>query len=359
MNMLKLLTALCLIGSTCAIALAANETMELGPAMVSMDLQGMGPYQVAKDSPVSLNHNFGGYVFSYEVFSATIEFNNSTNQVLIGVHQMGASEPLTSSVPQLNTLTGLEHCVEASGMLPRSNEISKEQYAIDGQEGLLMTINRAQNGPVYIAAYSPDLKGGSGRTVVIIGSDFPWNSTKNIFESVKTQIGAGNITGNMSMTGMGQGNMTGQAGMATQSGITIQGNLIVQGNLVINMVVPGNAGMSQSGMTGMSSSNQGMMGMGDMMAMMQSCMAMMQSMMGPDKWSQGNTSSQSNMMAMSSMGMSNMGQNTMTGMSSMGENVSPVKATSAERNMTMEKLNMLSAEAKASSAQEGHGHHPA
>lgn len=304
---LKLIAALCLISMTLATALAANETVELGPAKISMDLQGLGSYKVVKDSPSTLTHSFGGYTFSYGIFPASIRFNNTTNQILLDVHQMSNPQPLNAPVPQLNAMTGMEHCIQLSGMLPPSKDTKKEPYTIDGQEGLLLTISRDQNVPVYIAAYSPDLKDGSGKTAVIVGSDFPWNTTKGIFESVKTQLGQGNVTsqgnitgqGNMSMGSMGMSNM-GQGGMASQGGIIVQGNLIVQGDLVINMA--GQGSMSEGGMMGMSSAGQSsMMGMGDMMTMMQSCMAMMQSMMGSNRWGQGNTAGQGNMTDMGNM----------------------------------------------------------
>lgn len=327
MKMQKLLAMLCLIGLTLPIALTAAESVSLGPANVSMDLQGIGTYNIVRESPTSLNHNFGGYIFPYEIFSASIKSNNTTNQVLVDVHQMGGPQSLSAPVQQLNTQTGLEHCIEESGIMPAGNGIKKEQYSIDGQEGLLVTINRTQKMPIYIAAYSPDLRGGSGKTVVIIGSDFPWNTTKSLFESVKTKLYQSNATNQSNMTGPGIMSMSNMSG---QGGIIVQGNLIVQGDLVINMVPQGSE-MGQGGMMA-----GGMMGNSDMMAMMQSCMAMMRSMMGPSRWDQGNTAASA---------VNTAAQGNMASMSNL----------SAE-NTTLEQANMSAVNASGEPAKDIHGH---
>jgi hypothetical protein len=46
MKKLKLIAALCLMISISAIALAAGETVDLGPASISMDLESVGSYAV-------------------------------------------------------------------------------------------------------------------------------------------------------------------------------------------------------------------------------------------------------------------------------------------------------------------------
>lgn len=149
MKIRKLLAVLYLIGLTLPIAFTAAESVDLGPANISMDLRGIGSYNVEKETPLSLNHNFGCYIFSYEIFSSKIKFNNTTNQVLVDVHQMGDPQSLDVPIPQLNTQTGLEHCIEESGIMPAGSGIKKEKYLIDGQKGLLVTINRTQNMPIY------------------------------------------------------------------------------------------------------------------------------------------------------------------------------------------------------------------
>ena len=52
----------------------------------------------------------------------------------------------------------------------------------------MLTVDTGKDNPFYIAAYSPDEKDGSGSIVCIIGSDFPWETTKGILDSVKTQL---------------------------------------------------------------------------------------------------------------------------------------------------------------------------
>jgi hypothetical protein len=67
-------------------------------------------------------------------------------------------------------------------------DMKTENYTIDGHQGLLATINKDPENPLYIVAYSPDLRDGSGRTVCIVGSDLPWETTKSIFDSVSTNV---------------------------------------------------------------------------------------------------------------------------------------------------------------------------
>jgi hypothetical protein len=73
-------------------------------------------------------------------------------------------------------------------MMPRRAEYEAKSFTIDGHEGTLLTVDTGKDEPFYIAAYSPDEKDGSGSIVCIIGSDFPWETTKGILDSVKTQL---------------------------------------------------------------------------------------------------------------------------------------------------------------------------
>lgn len=264
--MQKLLTALCLIGLTSSIALAADETVDLGTTKVSMDLLSIGPYNVEKDNPSSSNHNYGGYSFTYQLSSATITASNTSNRVMIGVYQMSTPEPLDVPIPLLNGKTGLEHAVEESGMMPSGNGVQKQQYYVDGHKGMAMIINRDQKGPIYLASYSPDMKDGSGKTIVIIGSDFPLNTTKSIFESFKTQLA--------------QDNMIGQGNMGQSS--------VDQSNTGMN-----NMGQTGTGQSSMGQSNMGQDGMSTGMSMMNMGMDMMRSMMGTG---QGSSMGQGSMM---------------------------------------------------------------
>lgn len=278
--MSKLLAAFCLIILTSSIALAAAETVDLGPTKISMDLQGMGPCNVEKENPSSSNHNYGSYTFTYKIFPATITASNTGNLVLIEVHQMSTPQSLDMPVPQLNMKTGLEHCVEISDMMPPGKEVMRQPYYIDGYKGMAMIINRDQKGPIYLASYSPDMKYGFGNTVIIIGSDFPLNTTKHIFESFKAQLVQNDTLG---QDRMGMGNM-GQSGLGL-----------------------GNTGQSNISQANMS---QGAMGQNNAMGqggMMQSCMAIMQSMMvSGNGLHQGNMTGQGDMLGMGSMGQGNM-----------------------------------------------------
>lgn len=228
---LKLFTIFCLIILTPAVSISAAETIDLSTFGISMDLQSIGPYNVQKGNPSSSNHNYGGYAFAYQFFPATVAASNTGNRVEVGVYQLSNPEPLDVPIPMLNMKTGLEHTVEESNLMPSGRDIQKQQYYIDGHKGIAMTVNRNQ-GPIYVAAYSPDLINGLGKTVVIIASDFPLDVTKSIFESVRTQSiqdivmeqNMGQSNAGMANTGQnsaGMGNMgQGNAGMGNMGGMS-------------------------------------------------------------------------------------------------------------------------------------------
>ena len=184
MKMMRLIAALCLISMTSAIAIATGETINLGPTSISLDLETLGSYYVEKGDPSSEEHKEPD--FQYEITPASIKVDGTSNKVQIEVHKMSMSEPLESSISRKDPASGLEHCIEKSNMVPVGEDIQTEPYTIDGQQGLVATINSDPENPFYIVAYSPDKKSGSGTTVCIIGSDFPWETTKSIFDSAKT-----------------------------------------------------------------------------------------------------------------------------------------------------------------------------
>jgi hypothetical protein len=63
-------------------------------------------------------------------------------------------------------------------------DLETEPYQIDGREGVLAQINEDGKDPMYIVAYSPDQKDGSGKVVCVVGSNFSWETTKAIFDSL-------------------------------------------------------------------------------------------------------------------------------------------------------------------------------
>jgi hypothetical protein len=181
--MMRLIAALCLISMTSAIAFASGETISLGPTSISLDLEILGSYYVEIGDPYSEEHKKPD--FQYEITPASIKVDGTSNKVQIEVHKMSMSEPLEISISQKDPASGLEHCIEKSNMVPVGEDIQTEPYTIDGQQGLVATINSDPEKPFYIVAYSPDKKSGSGTTVCIIGSDLPWETTKSIFDSAK------------------------------------------------------------------------------------------------------------------------------------------------------------------------------
>lgn len=169
-------------------AFAASNPIELGPAKISMDLTAMGDYKIEKESPYTDNHPGKGYDFSYQIHTASISRGSTDDQVKVEVHQMDSQESLNSAVPQLKGSIGLEHCVKESGLLSKRAKTDQESYTIDGREGLLMKVDEGGDEPRYIAVYSPDQENGSGTVVCIISSDLPWDATKVLFQSVRTQL---------------------------------------------------------------------------------------------------------------------------------------------------------------------------
>lgn len=190
MNNLRLIAALCLIISISAIALASGETVDLGPASISMDLESIGSYSVEVEDSYSLDHNYDpmNSDFDYTIYPASITCDDSPNQVLLEVHQMSMSEPLDTPISKKDTSTGLEHCIREADMMPRGMDVQMDTITIDGREGILATVDRGEEDPMYIAAYSPDQKDGSGTIVCIVGSNFPWETTESIFESIGSHV---------------------------------------------------------------------------------------------------------------------------------------------------------------------------
>lgn len=186
MTILKLLAAICLIGMTSLTALAANETIALGPAIISLDLGGIGTYTVEKGDVVSTDHEKPR--FQYEIAPANIKIDGTSDQVMMEVHQLSTSEPMNSPISRKDQVTGIEHCIERSDIIPVGEEMKTETYTIDGHQGILATINSDPENPLYIAAWSPDLKDDTGTIVCLVGSDLPWETTKKIFDSVSSTV---------------------------------------------------------------------------------------------------------------------------------------------------------------------------
>jgi hypothetical protein len=108
--------------------------------------------------------------------------------VLFEIHDLSILQPLDTPISKKDTLTGLEHCLEQADMMPRRMEMQMKPYTIDGHEGILATIDRGKENPLYIVAYSPDLEAGSGTVVCIVGSSFPWETTQSIIDSIEAQV---------------------------------------------------------------------------------------------------------------------------------------------------------------------------
>jgi hypothetical protein len=190
MNMRNLLVVLCLMGLTTTVALASNENVLLGPANVSLNLSLAGAYVLEKGESMESTHDYDpeNTDFQYSIYPATATYEGTTDQVQIEVHEMSASRSLDETISGKRQISPLEHCIEQSNMMPRRADYQSEPYVIDGHEGILATVETGEENPLYIAAYSPDESDGSGSVICIVGSDFSWDTTKSIFESVSTQL---------------------------------------------------------------------------------------------------------------------------------------------------------------------------
>jgi hypothetical protein len=73
-------------------------------------------------------------------------------------------------------------------LVPRRAALQTEPYQIDGREGILAKVDEGSSDPMYIAAYSPDQKDGSGTIVCIVGSNFPWKTTTALFDSMQARV---------------------------------------------------------------------------------------------------------------------------------------------------------------------------
>lgn len=186
----NLLIALLAIGLTTAIVLASTETIKLGPAEISLDLQSAGSNTVEEGDAIKLQHEYGeeGTYFEYTIYPATVKFDDTSSKVLIEVHQMSESEDLDATIAGKEKISGLEHCIEQAEMMADYVDYKAEPYTIDGHEGILATVDTGNENPFYVAAYSPDEVTGSGSIVCIIGSDLIWETTENIFNSLNTQV---------------------------------------------------------------------------------------------------------------------------------------------------------------------------
>ncbi len=191
MRKLELIAALWLMISTSAVAFAnSGETLDLGPASVSLNLGSIGSYDVETEDLSSSDHNYDPMSsdFQYTIYPAYIRCDDSSGRLQIEIHQMSLPEPLDTPISKRDTSTGLEHCIKEAFMMPHGADVQTEPYTIDGQEGILATVDRGEDDRMYIVAYSPDQEEGSGTIVCVVGSSFPWEITEGIFASIKTQL---------------------------------------------------------------------------------------------------------------------------------------------------------------------------
>jgi hypothetical protein len=188
MKQKKLEVAICLLGMIWSILIVpvASETVEIGPMIITIETESIGSYSVIKDTSSLLDHKKPD--FTYEIYSASLTFNDRPNQLLIEVHQMSKSNSLDSPISNKDKITALEHCLERSNLRSPVDDVQNEPYVVDGHKGIFSTVNKDHENPLYIIAFSPDQENDAGSIICIIGSDFPRDITKNIFDSIEIQV---------------------------------------------------------------------------------------------------------------------------------------------------------------------------
>jgi len=196
----NLLVMLFLIAATPAIAIASGETITLGPATISLDLENIGPYTIEKESVISTDHEEKDIRFQYEIIPANIIIDDTSGQITLEVHQMSTSEPMDEPISKKDQSTGIEHCIQKSNMMPGGQEMTMKEYEVDGYDGVLATIENDSNNPLsalgltesndplYVLGWCLDQKDGAGSVVCVIGSDLPWETTKEIFDSISSDL---------------------------------------------------------------------------------------------------------------------------------------------------------------------------
>jgi hypothetical protein len=179
-----IIAALCMMCCMLATSPALGETVDLGPAHVSVDLTNLGSCSVDKGPTSSTDHPEREADFTYTIYPAAVTVEDTSDKVLIEVHEMSTPMSLDTAISERDTSTGLKHCIEQSGLISGKMDLQTEPYQVDGHEGVLAEVEGDGKDPMYIVAYSPDEIDGSGKIVCIVGSDFPWETTKAVFDSL-------------------------------------------------------------------------------------------------------------------------------------------------------------------------------
>ena len=187
MRIKGLLAAICLVSLSLTAALANGETIELEHASITLDLEELGDCTITKGESISTEHREPDFI--YEITPLGIQIDGIDDLVAVEVHRMSTSEPLDGPISGKHQESGLEHCIERSYLVPVGEDLDTKAYEIDGQQGLIATVNEDGDDPQYIVAYSPDQENGSGSVVCIVASRLPWETTEELFRSIKTEVG--------------------------------------------------------------------------------------------------------------------------------------------------------------------------
>jgi len=161
----------------CSFAPAGAQTVTLGQASISLDLDLMGEHQVQIEDPLEDFHKSPKEKFYYTIYPATV--TSDAGQIILELHVLEEALEVDSWL--------LEHCIEESDLAPY--EMQSEPMTFDGHSGVLVKgfSDSGGNDPRYLASFSPDGDSGWGKIFLIVGSDLPWDSSAAIFDTLQVE----------------------------------------------------------------------------------------------------------------------------------------------------------------------------
>jgi hypothetical protein len=181
----KLLLAAALVLILSSLALAATENQQLGPYMVSFDMNTPMQYQVQVQEPIETPYS--------TIYSMRIATDDTT----------GASIGITEYKNKTDATLDVAKQLTAMGMALRGlNVTSVNDQTIDGREGFLIAgeaaaeaTNVPQGATLYLAGYwldSVDCECGPvsvGTVNVGISSSYPEDVTQNLVNTIMISAG--------------------------------------------------------------------------------------------------------------------------------------------------------------------------
>lgn len=147
--------------------------INLGDTTVSLDLSDIGDYDVEESNTVENDHNEKDCEFTYELYSAKI--TGPGDYITLELYKV------SKSMSDYDYTWVLEHTIEESSVYPFDG--SSKSYDLGGKDGILVSgfTNKGHSSSLYTAAAGLD----NGYTFLVIGSSYPWENTRDIFDSIE------------------------------------------------------------------------------------------------------------------------------------------------------------------------------